>query len=283
MVSSGAGPHALKCMEIWQGSHAVENAFNSPGLDAWVYSSPYRGAARGGDVHYVSLCGGGVITRLIVADVSGHGADVAEVAGALRGLMRRNINRKSQARLVQALNRQFTALAVAGRFATAVVATYLATHDRLTVCNAGHPRPLRYRAAEGHWVILSGDAGEPDPGAANLPFGIDEAGAYQQFSVGLGRGDAVVFYTDALTEARDPAGRLLGEAGLLRLASGLDGSDPRALGRNLLAAVEDYRGGAPAEDDLTLLALYHNAGPSRPPSFLQSIGVYAKVLGLRSV
>jgi sigma-B regulation protein RsbU (phosphoserine phosphatase) len=164
-----------------------------------------------------------------------------------------------------------------------VVATYLTTQDRLTICNAGHPRPLWYRAAEARWTVLSGDTGEPDVGAANLPFGIDEGGAYQQFSVALGRGDAVVFYTDALTEARDPAGRLLGEAGLLRLASGLDGSEPRTLGRNLLAAVEDYRGGAPAEDDLTLLALYHNAGPSRPPSLLESFGVYAKVLGLRSV
>jgi hypothetical protein len=77
--------HAMQCMEIWGGSHAAESAVTTPGLDTWVYSRPHQGAAEGGDVRYVSLCGGGVITRLVVADISGHGAGVAEFAGMLRG------------------------------------------------------------------------------------------------------------------------------------------------------------------------------------------------------
>ena len=84
------------------GNQAVESAVSTPGLDVWVYSQPHEGAAHGGDVHYVSLCGGGVITRMIVADVSGHGESVAEFSGMLRSLLRRNINRKSQTRLVAA-------------------------------------------------------------------------------------------------------------------------------------------------------------------------------------
>src|SRR5690349_19404791 len=99
--------HTMQCMEIWGGSDAVETSLISPGLDTWVYSRPFEGADEGGDVYYVSLCGGGIITRLIVADVSGHGAEVSEVSRALRTLMRQNINNKSQARLVKALNRQF--------------------------------------------------------------------------------------------------------------------------------------------------------------------------------
>jgi sigma-B regulation protein RsbU (phosphoserine phosphatase) len=271
--------HALRCMEIWQGSHGVENAVTTPGLDAWVHSRPYQGAAGGGDVHYVSLCAGGVITRLAVADVSGHGAAVAEVGRALRDLMRRHMNRKDQTGLVQALNREFTAGASAGRFATAVVATYLTIQDRLTVCNAGHPRPLWYRAAEGRWAIL--DAASA--GAANLPLGIDEETAYEQFSVALGKDDVLLFYTDALTEARDPADELLGEAGLLRLAGGLRPAEPASVGLDLLAAVAQYRAGAPADDDVTLLVLHHNAGPSRPPSLRELPGVYARVLGLLAV
>jgi hypothetical protein len=69
---------SMKCMEIRGGSRAVEEAFDTPGLDAWLYSRPFEGAERGGDLHYVSVCGGGVITRVVVADVSGHGARVAE-------------------------------------------------------------------------------------------------------------------------------------------------------------------------------------------------------------
>src|SRR5258708_2259920 len=92
--------HSLQCMEIWGGSHDAENSVSTPGLDLWIYSRPYLEASAGGDVHYVSLCGGGVITRFILADVAGHGTAVADVARELRTLMRRNINRKSQARLI---------------------------------------------------------------------------------------------------------------------------------------------------------------------------------------
>ncbi|MGL4554849.1 MAG: PP2C family protein-serine/threonine phosphatase, partial [Gemmataceae bacterium] len=138
--------HGMACMEIWGGSQAADTSVSTPGLDVWVYSRPYAGADGGGDVHYVSLCGGGVITRLILADVSGHGASVAEFGRSLRDMMRRNINNKSQDGLVKDLNRQFGELAKLRRFATAVVATYLTSGDRLTVCNAGHPRPLWYRA-----------------------------------------------------------------------------------------------------------------------------------------
>src|SRR2546423_1619348 len=95
-ASPEPGKSSMRCMEIRGGSRAVEEAFDTPGLDAWLYSRPYEGADRGGDLHYVSLCGGGVITRVVVADVSGHGAQVAEFSEALRLLMRKNINIKSQ-------------------------------------------------------------------------------------------------------------------------------------------------------------------------------------------
>ena len=140
--------HTMHCMEIWGGNKAVLEAIATPGLDIWVYSEPYQAAVHGGDVHYVTLCGGGIITRLIVADVSGHGEAVAKFSDALRTLMRRNINSKSQKRLVKALNRQFTELAQLRRFATAVIATYLATTDRLAICNAAHPRPIWYRGRD---------------------------------------------------------------------------------------------------------------------------------------
>src|SRR5690242_4035808 len=82
-------PHTLQCMEIWGGSHDVENSVSTPGLDLWIYSRPYQEARAGGDVHYVSLCGGGIITRFILADVAGHGTAVADVARGLRALLRR--------------------------------------------------------------------------------------------------------------------------------------------------------------------------------------------------
>ena len=142
MTTPFASTRLLQYMEIWGGNRAVEQAAATPGLDIWVSSRPHAAAALGGDVYYMSLCGGGSITRFILADVSGHGDAVADVAKALRDLMRRNITWKDQDGLVRALNRQFAELSGMNRFATAVVATYLTAGDSLTVCNAGHPRPL---------------------------------------------------------------------------------------------------------------------------------------------
>jgi phosphoserine phosphatase RsbU/P len=278
-----ASNHPLQCMEIWGGSHAVDSTVSTPGIDAWIFSKPFEEATSGGDVHYVSLCGGGVITRMIVADVSGHGQAVSELAQALRLLMRRNINNKSQTRLVRALNREFAALSEMGRFATAVVATYLASHRRLTVCNAGHPRPLWYQAADRSWSVLTAELGEADGDVTNLPLGLDEATRYEQFSVTLSPGDAVLFYTDALVEATTGEKRLLGEEGLLELVKGLAVTDPRTLGTALLSGVAQYRGNEPSDDDLTLLAIYHNANPSPRLSLGQKIDVYAKVFGLKTV
>jgi sigma-B regulation protein RsbU (phosphoserine phosphatase) len=268
---------SFRCMEIRGGSRSVEESFATPGLDAWVYSRPFEGAERGGDLHYVSLCGGGLITRVVIADVSGHGARVAGFSEVLRDLMRKNINTKDQTRFVQALNRQFGEMAQSQRFATAVVATYLANRHSLTVCNAGHPRPLWYRATTGRWKVLEEDVADP----GNLPLGLDDESPYHQFTVSLDPGDSAIFYTDALTEAMDPAGRMLGEEGLLGLLQELDPGEPRNLGPALLAGVERHRGGRPADDDVTLLVLTHNASGPRRRSLGEKIDVYAKVFGIK--
>jgi phosphoserine phosphatase RsbU/P len=276
-MHGSVGDPTMRCMEIRGGSHAVEESVSTPGLDAWVYSLPFEGADRGGDLHYLTVCGGGVITRLLVADVSGHGASVAEFSTSLRTLLRNNINTKSQTQLVRALNREFSALAQMSRFATAVIATYLATTRELTVCNAGHPRPLRYSAETGEWSFL--DRRESVPG--NLPLGLDDESAYHQFALPLGSGDLVLVYTDAITEATDASGRLLGEDGLIAMARGLDPTLPSSIGPMLLAAVTHHRDGRPADDDVTLVTLHHNAQGPRRLSIGEKLDVYAKVFGVR--
>ena len=268
----------MQCMEIRGGSQAVDASLSTPGLDAWVFSHPCQGAASGGDVHYLSLCGGGVITRLIVADVSGHGEEVAEFSSSLRGLMRKNINTKSQTRLIRALNRQFAERAQLQRFATAIVATYLATKRSLTLCNAGHPRPLWYRAETGEWSLLD----QHIEGVGNLPLGLDDETLYNQFALQLGPGDLLLVYTDALIESADPSGHLLGEQGLLGLARGIVPADPATVGRALLDAVERHRQGHAVDDDVTLVVFRHLGDGPRRLSIGDKIDVYAKVFGLKS-
>jgi sigma-B regulation protein RsbU (phosphoserine phosphatase) len=248
----------MQCMEIRGGNRAAEETLDAPGLREWVYSRPYGSASGGGDVHYLSLCASGTISRLILADISGHGTAVAEVAEALRTLMEKNINVGDQTQLVENLNCQFAELAEMQRFATGVVATYLTADESLTISNAGHPRPLWWRSQTGSWGFLGPAIG----GVGNLPWGLDDRTPYQQFSVHLGRGDLILFYSDAMIEAADYAGRQLGEEGLLKLTQGLGAGNPTEAGRALLESVAAHRGGREADDDLTIVAWLHTGnGP----------------------
>src|SRR6266478_7678088 len=152
----------MRCMEVWGGSQLTARGVEFGGLDVWVYSRPYGQAQSGGDVYYASSCATGRISRLLLADVSGHGTSVAATAADLRTLMRRFVNRLDQAEFVRLLNQQFIALSQSATFATAVVTTFFAPSRRLTVCNAGHPKPFLYRAAQQQWSFLGQDDDEPN-------------------------------------------------------------------------------------------------------------------------
>ena len=274
--------HVLQCMDIWSGNRSVENEATTPGLEIFVFSEPYQGASTGGDIHYVSLCVGGVVTRLILADVSGHGTAVAETALTLRSLMQRFMNAKNQESLVRNLNREFTRLEQAGRFATAIVATYLSQRRRFTICNAGHPRPLWYRRASNSWAYLSDDLVGADQ-TANLPLGLDEATEYQQFNLDVSEGDLLVLYTDALTEAQSREDKLLGAEGLLKIVAITPTDRVREFGHAVLERIHDFTGGQPAEDDVTILVLKFSDSHRRFPGLHEKMTAYAKWIGLRSV
>src|ERR1700690_2032389 len=188
----------MQCMEVWGGGQLTSAGVEMGGLDVWVYSKPFGQAQRGGDVYYASSCATGRITRLLLADVSGHGNAVASTAANLRTLMRRFVNRLDQAEFVRLLNQQFVALSREGAFATAIVTTFFAPSRRLMICNAGHPRPLLYRAADGSWSLLAAKKSAIARAPQNLPLGMIDITEYEHFDVELDAGDCLVTYTDAL-------------------------------------------------------------------------------------
>jgi serine phosphatase RsbU (regulator of sigma subunit) len=266
--------HVMACMEVWGGNRAFDGSVVMAGLDAWVHSRPYKAEgpdAAGGDIHFVTSCATGRITRLVVADVSGHGAPVARAGDALRRLVRRHSNYVDQTRLVEAVNREFGQIAeetgdAGAMFATAVVATYFAPTDELTVANAGHPRPVRFDAERGEWSRL-----EPPEarGPANLPLGIDDGAAFPGSTLRLGRGDLVLFFSDSLVEARMGGGRLLGQDGLLEVLRSVDAAGADALVPSLLGAIRERSGvHDPFDDDVTVLLVRRNEHKPEPSAAL---------------
>ncbi len=262
-----AAPTQLQCMEVWGGNAPTDTAVGLPGLDVWVFAKPFGGAEAGGDVHYISSCATGRIARWLLADVSGHGESVAAIAGKLRDLMRRNINYLSQTRLVGQLNEQFAESKLGNKFATAVAATYFAPTGDLSLCNAGHPPPLIYRADNQTWSFLERTETPRDESAAvsNIPLGILMMTGYEQFDTRLGTGDVLICYTDALIESHDADGNLLGQAGLLRIARTLEHGDADRMTHDLLEAVRAVHDGNLTDDDVSVVTMRVVNASSTPP------------------
>ena len=256
----------MQCMEVWGGNEAASNAVSMPGLDVWVHSSPLEGSKSGGDVHYVSSCATGRVTRIVVADISGHGETVSHIAIQLRGLMRRHVNFVSQSSFVHALNREFVKRSGSNIFATAIVATYWAPKHELVICNAGHPRAARFCARRNEWEVLV--PSNSIEGLVDLPLGVASSTDYGHLRLGLEDEDLVLFHTDSLTEVVNQEGRRLGEAGLVGILNTMCVAsgplDPAVVIGRVLDEIRVFNGGRALDDDITMLLLSRNDAAPRP-------------------
>ncbi|TWU31326.1 PP2C family protein-serine/threonine phosphatase [Novipirellula artificiosorum] len=242
----------MQCMEVWGGNQAVDRNIETPGLRIWAYSKPYPGSSSGGDVYYLSSCASGRISRILLADVSGHGEAVSKIAVGLRDLMRRNINYINQSRFVAGMNEQFAEVNVDGEFATALVSTFFAPTRTYSLCNAGHPPPLLYRKASGVWSELS-EKNEPAEGIADIPWGVCNEAAYFQQDIQLGPGDMVLSYSDAVSESEDANGQQLGCEGVLRMVADLNSDQPADLISAILQRIGQIDVRSLERDDTTIL------------------------------
>lgn len=231
-----ADPERMQCMEVWGGNQAANRHLETPGLKIWIYSRPYGGAVGGGDVYYVSSCASGRITRMLLADVSGHGKTVSHIAVALRDLMRRNVNYIRQTRFVRAMNQQFAGLDEQGGFATALVSTFFAPTGTFSLCNAGHPAPLLFDRSEARWSELIALPHDTEV-VIDTPLGIVGEARYLQHNVRLQPGDMVLSYSDAVTESEDAEGRQLGAEGVLQMVRDLPVELPVARSADVIPAL----------------------------------------------
>lgn len=263
----------MQCMEVWGGNRDCDCHLDLMGLGVEVYSKPYAGSEDGGDVYYVSSCATGRITRLMVADVSGHGKDAAASANQLRRLMGKYINFVDQSRFIEEMNNQFTTIVKQGRFATAVVITYFAPTNEMLISNAGHPSPLLYRKKSNSWCFIDKNMiGK----RTDIPLGILSGTNYHQCKVELEPGDIVLCYTDSLIELRkNKEDNVIGPEGLLRFMQKVtDLSLPNA--QKLLQHLQE-KTQAQFNDDVTLVTLAINDA-SRLVSFTTKLLVPVRIL-----
>ncbi len=130
------------------------------------------------------------------------------------------------------------------RFITFVVGVIDLKSFQSTWVNAGHMPPLLRRAAE------VSEMGEDQVG---IPLGVFDR-PYAEIRLTLAPGDAVLMYTDGVTESRSPRGDLYGAERLRGVLAKKPG-DAEALSIAVLTDVRHFSAGRAAGDDLTMVCV----------------------------
>ena len=156
-------------------------------------------------------------------------------------------------RLLETLNNGLVENILLGHFVTACYAVLDPDAGRIDYALAGHPLPTLVRASTGAVT----EFGVPD----GPPLGISKAVSYRRQSVSLEPGDALVIYTDGMTEARPPGGELLEEEGVLRALESASGPGADALLARLIDRMRSHLAGSPNDDDVTILVVRRD-GPA---------------------
>ena len=69
----------LECKEIWGGIRNRDIEISAGKVIGSIYSTSSEGG-MGGDIYFFGVCKGDTITRLAIADVTGHGEAVSEIS-----------------------------------------------------------------------------------------------------------------------------------------------------------------------------------------------------------
>ncbi len=216
-----------------------------PGLDLASVFVPAEGEVGGDfyDVFPVSSRSWGIV----MGDVCGKGPEAAAMTALVRYTLRAAASDTvSPADVLSKVNEILTLResSADGRFCTLAFARFKPTKvgAKIRVASGGHPLPLLLRA--------SGRV-EPVGGTGYLVGSFPDA----EFSV-HGRtmlpGDAMLFYTDGVTEARS-LDEVFGDQRLSQALSGCAGLTAREIVLTISRQVVDFGGGG--RDDIALLAL----------------------------
>jgi sigma-B regulation protein RsbU (phosphoserine phosphatase) len=133
-------------------------------------------------------------------------------------------------------------------FVTAVAGVLDLASGDLAFSVAGHEPPVLVPAEGGPELV---------PVEGGRVLGLIEASEFPVNRLRLGRGDAVVLYTDGVSEAQDAAGGFFGLERLVAATAGLRHEAAPALTDGVLKAVRAFADGAPQSDDITILTLRH--------------------------
>ncbi len=181
---------------------------------------------------------------LLIADVVGHGVSAALMTGLIKAAFRSAQAEGFEPRSVIDRVRDGLRGFDGSRFVTLCCGRFDPRAGVLEYVNAGHPAPLARIAGAGS-VQLKETGPLMSSAMSHLPFATQ--------TLRLATGDAVLFYTDGVVDARGPTG-FYGPERLGALFSSGASRGPDLIDR-IVADVAQFSAGTPSLDDFTMLVL----------------------------
>jgi PAS domain S-box-containing protein len=216
-----------------------------PGLElAASYHPALAGLEVGGDFYDVFDTGGD--WAMVVGDVCGKGPEAAAVTAIARWTIRSvAMDIRQPTQVLRKVNEALVHQQLDDRFCTIAYARVVPTSQgvRMSVCRGGHPAPL----------VLRQDGTVETIGMSGSLIGILPEVRLWEETTQLHHGDAVVFYTDGVTEARQGRDQF-GEDRLRDTLADCRGRDAQFLVDAVEKAVLDFAGPEPS-DDIAVLVL----------------------------
>jgi sigma-B regulation protein RsbU (phosphoserine phosphatase) len=230
-----------------QNAMLPEGTWSGPGVEAFGLTKPAN--TVGGDFYDILPRPDGTVI-VALGDVAGKASPAALLMALLLAILRTLVDEDMPLpALVQRLNLQVSRHAPASRFITLFLASFTPSTGRLEFVNAGQTPPLLRRQNGTIERLMSG----------GTALGMFEGSTYESGELHLNPGDALLMYSDGLTEAESPDGVPFDEAGLERTlalyAGAYQQSAAAELGTAIFNAVERHRRDQRLADDLTVLVL----------------------------
>jgi len=213
----------------------------------------------GGDFYDVFELSDGRL-GIVIGDVSGKGVPAAFFMAIARTLIRNvAVARSDPGQCLAEANKQLCAQNPMLLFVTVIYAIWDPWSFTLEVASAGHEKPL-LRTAEGELHAL--------PVKTSPALGVIEDLAYPVTVLSLHAGDALLLYTDGVTDALDAEGTAFGNERLERVFKEGSFNDATDTLGDVIAAVQAHAGVTPQTDDITAVLL--QVDPEAKPLLLSS-------------
>src|SRR5262245_8618221 len=183
-----------------------------------------------------------------VGDVSGKGVPASLFMAVTKTLFKATAgNGGTPGEILARLNTEICRDNDSCMFVTLFCAILNIRTGQVDYSNGGHNLPY----------YLHNDGVGPLEDTGGKALGLMEQTPYESRRMLLGPGEALLLYTDGVTEAMDSNDTLYSDQRLERFLTSYRGSSPRKIVGDLVADVRHFAGEAQQSDDITALALYY--------------------------